>query len=635
MNKIFTLLLLGSLAITVNAQTVPSAQPYGKIDQADLEMKTCDFEKDANAEILFDKGSVSFNNEYDLIFERHIRIKIFNDKGKDQANINIEYLGGDRSEIMTNVQAETINLNNGKIEFTKIDKKLIYTQTIDRLRSALVFSFPNVQPGSVIEFKYTLMADNVGDFPDWYFQDRIPTRYSELYASIPYILSYKNLTMVNQPFVKNTKETKAMANIPSLQDEPYMSSRKDNYQRILYQLESINAGAASQTFSDTWTKVGQNEVDYDDFGGQFNRKLDGEEVIISKAKSLSSMDAKIAYVFDEVKNNMKWNKANERYTNEGTSKAWDKKLGNSTEINLQLYHLLHKVGIKGYPMLVSTRKNGKVNPAYPSRFQFNTTVVYIPVDSNTFYLLDATNKYNIYKEIPSNLLNGFGLNIDKDNKKYEMVFLQKTASVRHVILINAEIKPDGKMTGTAQLNSFSYDRENAIEKYKTDGEKKYIDYLRNDDNNLKISAIKFENMDVDTLALTQNIDFNLDPAASDENYIYFNPNLLTGLNSNSFLSDNRYTDIDFGYRSNYSINGIYKIPTGYKVDAMPKSTSMAMPDNGITFKRIVAQQEGSVVVRFSIDYKKTIYFKENYPELHEFFKKMHEMLNEQIILKKS
>ncbi|MDB5018709.1 MAG: hypothetical protein JWQ84_3541, partial [Mucilaginibacter sp.] len=492
------------VSFCVNAQTQPvvtPTQPFGKIDKADLEMKSCDFEKDANAEILFDKGSIYFSPDYDLILERHVRTKIFNDKGNDEANVRIEYFGGDRSEYITGVQAETINLNNGNIEITKVDKKLIYTQTVDKLRTALVFSFPNVKPGSIVEFKYTLTAQSVSDFPDWYFQAHIPTRYSELATVVPNILYYKKLEMVNHPFVKNTDDIRSMANIPSLHDEPYMSSRKDNLDRILYQLGSINAGALSKSFSDTWTKVGEEEIDFDDFGGQLRRKLEGEELIMNKAKSIKSNDEKIAYIFNEVKNNMKWDDHDERYTNDGTVKAWQKKIGNSTEVNLILYHLLSKAGIDAYPMLVSTKKNGKVNPAFTSRYQFNRTVAYIPIDSNRNYILDATGKYNIYNETPASLLNGYGFYMDKENKKYELVFLQKTNPVRQVAVINADIKPDGKINGTAQLNSFSYNRINAVARYKTDGEKKYIDYLRDDNNNLKISSIKFENMEVDTLPL--------------------------------------------------------------------------------------------------------------------------------------
>jgi len=638
MSKIFTLVILAAFTLAAKAQTPPSiaaeTQPFGTIDKEDLEMKACDFEKDANAEILFDKVKIYFSADYDLIGEYHRRIKIFNDKGKSAGDVRIEYYGGGRSEYISNVQAETINLNNGNIEYTKVDKKLIYTQSIDKQRSALVFSFPNVQPGSIVEFKYTKIAASVVDFPDWYFQNDLPTRYSEISSDIPSILSYKNLVMVNQPYVKNTYNIKAIANIPSIKDEPFMSSHRDNSERILYELMAINVGT-TQTFSDSWTKVGEDEVKYEDFGEQFNRKLTGEEAIINKAKSLLSQDDKIAYIFNEVKNSMKWNDDDERYTNDGTSKAWDKKIGNSTEINLILYHLLQKSGIKVYPMLVSTKDNGKINPAYPNGYQFNSTVAYIPVDSNKFYVLDATDKYNIYNEPPSDLLNRFGFCINKSDKKYDVVFLQKTTPVRQVVLINAEIKPDGKMSGTAQISSFSYNRINAVKKYKTDGEKKYTDYLRDDDNNLKISSIKFENMEVDTLPLTQNIEFNLDLTGSDENYIYFNPNLFTSLHSNPFLSENRYTDIDFGYRNNYTINGTYKVPAGYKIDAMPKSISMSMPDKSITFKRMVAEQDGSIVIRYSIDYKKSMYFKENYPEFHEFFKKMHEMLNEQVVMKKS
>jgi hypothetical protein len=141
-------------------------------------------------------------------------------------------------------------------------------------------------------------------------------------------------------------------------------------------------------------------------------------------------------------------------------------------------------------------------------------------------------------------------------------------------------------------------------------------------------------MDIDTLPLRQKLSFNLDLTGSDDNYIYFNSNLFTGLKTNPFLAENRFTDIDFGYRDNYAITGIFKIPAGYKIDAMPKSISMAIPDGTVVFKRLVAEQEGSIMVRFSIDHKKSMYFKENYPEFREFCKKMYDMLNEQIVLKK-
>jgi hypothetical protein len=430
-------------------------------------------------------------------------------------------------------------------------------------------------------------------------------------------------------------ETKAMANVPSLPDEPFMSSFRDNVQEIRFQLVSIRPiGGFTRTGTDTWAKVGGKLIDDEDFGGQLRRKLNNEDAIVGKAKALKTNEEKIAYIFNEVKNSMKWNGIDDWYTIDGTYRAWENKTGNSAEINLILYHLLKETGLDVYPMVVSTREHGKVLPLYTSTIQFNRAVAFIPVDSAKNYVLDATNKYNLYNEIPADLLNSSGLWIDKQKKQYDIVYLHNDIPVRQMVFINGEIKPDGKLTGTAQISSTSYNKINSVEKYKTDGEKKYIDFLRDNDNNIKISSLKMQDMEVDSLPLMQNIEFNLDLAGSDENYIYLNPNLFTSLKTNPFLSENRMTDVDFRYLRNYAVSGMYKVPAGYKVDALPKSLTIVMPDKGVSFRRIVAEQDGSIIVRYNISYNKTEYSKDNYPDFHEFFKKMHEMLNEQIILKK-
>jgi len=650
MNRPPILILLCFITFFSEAQTsqttAPTTKAFGKIDSADLVMKECAFEKDANAMILFDKGDAYYDANWDLGMIRHTRIKIFNDNGKDNANIRIEYYSGNHIEYITGMQAQTINMVDGKPEITKLDKKLIYTEKIDNLRSAIVFSMPNVRAGSIIEYSYTWNSNSLNNFPEWYFQDKIPTRYSEFTTTIPDELYFSVKANINLPFAKNEPSNKArggfeahiraMQNIPSLSDEPYMSSFKDNLQSISYQLTSVKpSGGFVRSFSDTWAKVGGTLADDTDFGLQLKRKLTGEEVIIAKAKTLKTDAQKIEYVFNEVKNAMKWNGIDRWYTTDGTADAWVKKSGNSAEVNLILFHLLKQSGVKAYPMVVSTRNHGKVMHFYTNLSQFNRAVVYIPIDTVKSYVLDATNKYNIYNEIPDNLLNNEGLYIDKDKNQYDMVFLAHEAPVRQVVMLNAEIKPDGKMEGTAQINSFGYNRIKSVESFKTDGEKKYIDYLRENNNNIKITSLKFDNLDIDTLPLAQNINFNLDLTGSDENYIIFNSNLFSSLRSNPFLSENRSTNIEFGYRNNYSINGTYKIPANYKIDALPKNVSMNMPDGSITFRRVIATDNGVVAIRYNIDYKKNIYFKEDYPQIHEFFKKMYEMLNEQIVLKKS
>lgn len=651
------LLTLCSFTVAVKAQQIsPNDQAYGKIDKAELEMKACDFEKDANAEVLISKADLYYDQSFNVVMEIHRRIKIFNDNGKSYANIVIPFDGGDRSEYITGLQAETVNLTDGKIEITKLDKKQLFIKSIDRVRSEMIFTLPNVKSGSIIEYKYSWNGVDYGYIPTWFYQEDIPVKYSELDTKIPDLLYFSTRVKSLMPLTKystsvesggfgsgqdaitfnNDCAKREMDNIPSLTNELYMSSTADNLASISFILTTIKPiSGFVKTRADTWAKVGGLLIDNDDFGHQLKRKLTGEDAIINEAKTLKTDDDKIAYIFNKVKTTMKWDGEDKWYTNVGTSSAWDAKSGNATEINLILYHLLKKSGVAALPMAVSTRKHGRVNTAFPYVGQFNRAVVYIPVDSTKRYILDASNKYNMYNEVPYNLLNSSGLFLDMDQKAYDLLFIEKNEPVRKSIYINAEIKPEGKIMGTAQISSFSYDRISSLDDYNTDGKKKYIENLKEDDNNLKIASLKMENMDVDSLPLVQNVNFNLDLTGADDNYIYFNSNLFSSLHKNPFLSETRRSDIDFGCPTSLTINGVYKEPTGYKVDALPKNISMSMPDKGMIFKRVVGEQNGSIVVRYVIMYNKSIYFKEDYANFHEFFKQLFQMLNEPIALKKS
>jgi len=657
MKKTLIAIALATLSGALHAQTPPPViREFGKIDKADLELKSCDFEPDANAEVLFDKANVYYDQAFNICMDRQKRIKIFNDNGKNEANITLEYTSIDNVEYITGLQAETINLVDGKPEIIKIDKKQIFTKQIDKQRSAIVFSMPNVKPGSIIEFKYRWTTQVFYNMPDWSFQGKIPVKYSELKTEIPELFSFKmqprslllkattSNAMGNGSVGSGTQQesfntniqTTIISDIKSLQNEPMMISEVDNLQGVYFHLTAIRPiNGFVKTYSDSWSKVGGNLADDEDFGRQLKRKLAGEEAMTSKAKAMKTDEEKISYLYNYVKTNIKWNGDDSWYTNDGTTKAWDKKTGNSAEVNLILYHLLKASGVNVFPMVASTRSHGKVNPAFAFLSQFNRAVVYARIDTSKSYVLDATDKYNLYNEIPSTLLNSHVLYIDKEHETYNTLFLEKRTPSINFITIDAEITPEGKMTGQAEIASQSYDKVNATERYKDDGEKKYIEYLSDGDNNLKISDLKMENIDVDSLALNQKMKLAMDLVGSDGTYIYLNPNLLTAMHKNPFTAETRNTDIDFGYMHYLLLNSNYKMPAGYKLDSQPKTLTLNMPDNSMSFKRTVITADGQVIVRYSFTQKKALFFKENYPEFQAFYKKMNELMNEQIVLKKS
>ena len=170
--------------------------------------------------------------------------------------------------------------------------------------------------------------------------------------------------------------------------------------------------------------------------------------------------------------------------------------------------------------------------------------------------------------------------------------------------------------------------------YDETGEKSFLDGLQKEYNGLKISSYKLENRDDEKESLLQKFEFTFDLIEPDGDYIYFNPNQFTGFHDNPFLNDTRVSNIDFGGLYNYSVNGTYKVPPGYKISALPKSVNLVMPDKSIVFKRVIGESDGDVVVRYAIDYKRAVFSQGEYVLIHDFFKKMYEMLNEPIVLKK-
>ena len=609
-------------------------QPYGKIDTADLKMTSCDFEKDANAMVLFDKAEVVYRDDR-ITMQRHKRIKILNDKGKDEANIRIEFYGGDYDEEISHIQAETINLNHTIVEYTSVDPKLIYTQIIDKHSKAIIFTFPNARPGSVLEFTYTWETSFSNNYPSWTFQSHVPTRYSEIDAGFNKGYSFTNITRFYQPLAKDTIITNsknndkihiwALSNISSYKTEPYMDFPNDYQDVIVFR---------KNNYLRMWQFVIGNMLEDVDYGFQLRRNLANEDRILNRAQALTGPAKKIAFIFDTVKNLIKWNKNDNWFAIDGVKTAWNKKIGSATEINMILYDLLKKAGIDVKLLGLSTRNIGRLILDFPSAAALNRTVVYYPVDSTKYYVLDASNPYNSYKNIPADLMGLDALLIDPDKKEYKSLTIN-TGPANEAIFINGQINTDGRLEGTAQVSSSAYCREQHLDRYNMLGRQKFMYQLESEYKSLKITSIKLDNIEQDTLPLVQNYSFHYQLTEPDGDYMYFTPNLFSGFENNPFLSDKRVSNINLGCLFSYSINGRYTIPAGYKIDALPKSTIVKMPDDNIVFNRLVAAEDGVISIRYTINFGKALFGADEYKGLHDFYKKLYEMLNEQIVLKKS
>ena len=652
MRKYYLSLLLLLASTTIFAQKELPA--YGKIDKADLLLKECEFDKDAEAYTLLNSGDVYYNivaENFNIVTNRRTRIKILKEKGLDRANVKLHFYSKSNYEEIRNISGVTYNIDNaGNIVTTKLEKSSVYIKKLNNKVSEVSFTMPDVKVGSVIEFKYTDTKKSIRDLDDWYFQDDIPTRISSYRIRIPSVFRFAMQVLTYQPIeqkdevindnlyykassisTRSEEKTYVLKNVPALRDEPFMGAEKDYLQRIVSQLNSIvYASGEVDEVQSTWPKLTQDLLEDEDFGLQLKKNLPHTKSLDDSLKNIQDDYHRMILIHDYVRKNMNWNGRESIYSSDGIKSAWDKKSGSNAELNFILIDLLRDAGIKAYPLLVSTKDNGTVNTIYPFLEQFNNTMTCVFIGDKR-YILNAADKYNPAYLIPYDVLNNDAFIVDKEYGGWIKLSNEKH-SWRNVVTMFAQITPDAVMTGNATVYSYGYSR-NPREKKWIEDKSNFKDYFTKGFTAMKVENIQVENQDKDSLPLQQKLDFSL-PVNSSGEYKYFTLNLFQGLEKNPFIADKRQTDIEFNYPQSYTLVGKVTLPDGYEFDDLPKSIKMIMPDSSITLQRLIQPGNGSIDFRISLDFFQSYYSANAYPLLQEFYKKLFTTLNEQIVIKK-
>src|SRR5687767_13734268 len=105
--------------------------------------------------VMFEKGQADFTVGRGIDFERTARIKILTDKGKDRADVHLRFIKWKNEEEIKYISSQVYNLDaSGNVDVTKLDKKQILEQPINKVLAETVFTFHEVKPGSIIEYKY-------------------------------------------------------------------------------------------------------------------------------------------------------------------------------------------------------------------------------------------------------------------------------------------------------------------------------------------------------------------------------------------------------------------------------------------------------------------------------------------------
>ena len=252
-----------------------------------------------------------------------------------------------------------------------------------------------------------------------------------------------------------------MSNVPALRDEPYILNEDDYMQKIVSKTIAYeNSSGLRQSIVVNWLQVIRFLMEDEDFGVQIKKEIPRTADLDAQLKIIKDPYQRMNIIYQYVKKNMEWNGSPGIWALDGVKAAWKDKKGTAGEINLILINLLKDAGLNAKPILVSTHDNGLVNSVdagtawSPGFYQFNKVLAWVTIGNN-IYVLDGTDKETPANLIPLDVVATEGLVIEKiETFEWGWRSMWKdNLQYKNMIVLQAEITPDGKLTGEQILTA--------------------------------------------------------------------------------------------------------------------------------------------------------------------------------------
>lgn len=634
---------------------------FGKIDAAELEMAVYEKDTGAAAVVLADIGRTYFNystakGDFEIVFEKHCRVKILKNNGYDYANIEIPiYRSGSVKEMVSGLKAATYNLENGKMTTAKLERKNTFEESQSENVAIVKFTMPNIAVGSVFEFTYRIISD-LWRIRGWEFQNDIPVSWSEYEISVPEYYQFLKIGQGYEGFYLNNskKESKSITflvngkseallytnyitywaakDMPGLADEKFIASPEDFTTKVEFQIATIQLpySRVYNILAD-WPEVEKKLLEDEDFGLQINRSGFMKTELQTETQGCADDLCKAVKVYEFIRRNMAWNNRSSYYCETNVKKAFTDRVGNSAEINLALIAALREVDLQADPVILSERNNGRIHPVHPILSKYNYVIAAVKIEGKDF-LFDATDKFVSPGLLPARCLNYQGRLISKTNSRW--IGLQNMGQSAAMIQADLHLTEDGTLAGKLQMSLSGYQAVNGRKSIFL-SEEDYIKKLKDNKKTWDIRQFSFENKEKLGEKLISNFEIEIAEAAQIAgDVIFINPMLTEGMTENPFNQEKRKLPIDLNYPVNSLNHFTISIPEGYEVDEFPKNTMIALPNNGGTFAYSISIIGDKIQVLSNYNIKKTFFQPEEFLYLKEFHSLVVAKHAEPIVLKK-
>jgi len=648
------LTMLTCLLFTLNALAQKAPMKWGKVPNSDLKMTEYELDSEAEAVVLGEYGTIKFSftseGEPNYEFYYHRRVKILKESGVERGNVSIDYNRERGAEKIKNLRAQVFFPDGSK---EQLKRKDFFEEKVDDAWTKKNFAFPNLKPGCIIEYKYTKVCDHVFTLEDWYFQESIPVRFSQLQVDIPEVYQYVYLLESGskqieqsvdkglmggggQAMFKINRVGFKMTDLAAMRRESHITTMRDYLASVRFQLKTYASSNGNIDVITNWEGLAKELAESSNFGKRFSKP--SKYTLISRGaathvdKTASTLD-KIRQAQKFITSKVKWDGTYGIWCEESLNDLFAKKIADGAEINLMLLAILKSQGIEAYPLLSSTRSYGRIIRLYPIVEQFNHVMVYVVVDGKPM-VLDALDAFHPVGYPHSEALNHFGLVLDGKSSQWVDI---KTKSSSKSILSTMTLDAEGNLSGMINVGMNGY---YAIYNRKVfDDAPKYGDWKKNLENvypESQIDSIETVNLDDIDASFKVNIGCTIKGAAQvNGDFMYLTPVLMPAYDKNPYKLEKRNYPVDLihPWKENYILN--LTIPEGYVLEELPESVLLALPEDGGRFNfQVKKVDETHIQLVSKASFKQRYFRPAEYQGVKKFVDLIVEKQGEQIVLKK-
>jgi hypothetical protein len=576
----------------------------------------------------------------------YARIKILTDAGRKYGDVEIPF--EKNNESIRDIEARTIRPDGSIATFdgTIYEKPILQARGVKLLAKA--FTLPDVQVGSIIEYRYRhRLARGYVFNSHWLLSEDLFTRYAKFsldpYRSFALRFSWP----AGLPVGTKPPETVHGAirleshDIPAFVSEEFMPPEDELKQRVDF---IYVAGATLEKDPAVfWKKFGKQFYgltrDFTDrprFAAQTVAQLvapgDSPELKARKLYARVQQLRNTSYERSKTEQELERDK---QKVLKNVEELWTQGYGDRLQIAWAFLALARAAGIGADPVLVATRdlhffNQGMMNPA-----DLNAVIVVVKLDGKELYL-DPGTAFAPFGMLPWNETRVVGLRLDKDGGSWVSTPLPAPEESRIVRKADLQLTPDGTLAGkvTVTYTGLEALTRRLEERGEDDTERRqFLEYELQSDvpTGIDVSLTNTPDWSSSEPTLTAVYDLSVPGwAAAAGQRELLAVGLFGGGEKHTFEHAARIHPLYFTFPYESEDDVTIDLPAGWLVNSVPQPQVVA--GNTLKYSMAAQKRNGALHVKRELSFNLSFVEVKYYPPLRDFFRSVRTADEEQVVV---